>query len=99
MTRRRIVYALAGILAMNVAVMAGQYVEMQESQCDAETRGVALKQDGQWRLLQVGTDPDAEVRTHEDCAEAAGMSPTDTPSIWLRTRSLTCRWPRGGAAW
>ena len=60
MTRRRVVYGLAGILAVNVAVMVGQYVEMQEPDCDVETRGLAVKVDGRWQMLQLGTDPDAE---------------------------------------
>ena len=59
---RRIFYVVAGILAVNLAVMVGLWVQMQGDQCDIDKRGLLVENHrGGWRTVAVGTDPDPDL--------------------------------------
>jgi hypothetical protein len=59
---RRIVYAVAGILAVNLAVMTYLWVQMQDDQCDTEKRGLVVENHrGGWDTVTVGADPDPDL--------------------------------------
>ena len=63
--RKRVTYAVTGILAFNAAVMGGLWYEMENDQCDIKKRGLIVldenRPDEGWQTMKVGTNPDPDL--------------------------------------